>query len=436
MLKKHEVTFVPSEIRGLAALVLVCGSGTFNALRDLGFVIEDGAPSRLAVICPNFEIDPLSDSFHTSEEIPDILDISLMESVLSLKRAGEHSNMSDQARCFERLSAIAAHLIESGNPTRSIRLLRLVGQIVSLDRTIDSHQSVSNTIEPPIIKGLEAEASTGKSKTRKRKAEILLEEHQQVPHLPIPHLHVRLFGDIEIELDGTLLSRSHLHKGKVRTLFSLLVLNQGKGISRDTMIEWLWPDREIKKGLTGFYNLWSRMQAALPDNDGDSPYFSNDARLIRINPRYVSSDVADFDRLSRIVFFSQGSLEERFAAIDQLEQLYKNDVLSGSTIHPKIVATQERYRDMLIDVLLSASTLHLECSNNNMALWYARRALDIDPRREDTYRALMSVQEASGQRTQAMSTYHECRRFLDEELGVLPSRQTTELYLNLVSEGQ
>jgi DNA-binding SARP family transcriptional activator len=407
--------FVPKEVRGLAALVLMLGSGSFEEIRSLGFEVGTDAPAKLSAFCPQLEIDLKADRFWTDEQLPTLLDTSIIEALLSVARAGERQDMSDQERCFERLSALAAHMIEAGLLERSISLLKLTGQILNVNR----NPSLSYQTEWQALRSnaFNTTRSTDESPT-------------------VPHLRVKLFGDMEVELDGKPLAKSSLTRGLVRSLFCLLVLNQGKGLARETMLEWLWPGRDQEKALPSFYNLWSKLGKSLPGERESSYYFTNDSGVLRINPRYVSSDVGDFDRLARAVLFEQGSIDERFAAIDRLEQLYTNDILAGCTAHPLIIAAQVRYHEKLIDVFLSASALHLSQENNTMALWYARRALDTDPKREETYRVLMNTQEACGQRTQAIKTYHECRHFLDEELGLSPSKQLKELYLNLIADGE
>ena len=65
-------------------------------------------------------------------------------------------------------------------------------------------------------------------------------------------------------------------------------------------------------------------------------------------------------------------------------------------------------------------------------LWFARAALRRDRTREDAYTALMRAQIAAGQRTAALETYFECRRFLTTELGIDPSLATMELYRSII----
>ncbi|MDR0459243.1 MAG: bacterial transcriptional activator domain-containing protein [Coriobacteriales bacterium] len=437
---------LPNRVRGLAALLMIVGQGQLTELGELGFAIDETDLEELTELCPSIQVESLTGRFSTAESLPSELDESLISAVLALERSGERWDMSDRERCFERFSLLAVYLLDIGAAERSQQLLRLTSQLlpsrqappgrralsghqVSSNRQVSfSHQAPSNRQAPR--ENLLAQASNLLTALKPEP------EAFRIKQSTVPLLRVRLFGDLEIESAGKPFIRSPLRKGLMRTLFCLLVLNQGKGLSRETVIDWLWPERDPDKALVGFYNLWHRLCMVLPTIDNDCPYLKNDERLLRIDPRFVESDVAEFERLARQVLFEQGSLEERFAAIDRLEQLYLNDVLAGSATHPRIKAAQDRYRGMLLDVLLCASELHLQASNNSMALWYARRAFEVDPDREDVYRLLMSTQEASGQRTAAINTFQDCRRFLDEQLGVLPSKQTAAIYQDLILDGQ
>ncbi|HEU4673788.1 MAG TPA: BTAD domain-containing putative transcriptional regulator [Candidatus Limnocylindrales bacterium] len=57
-----------------------------------------------------------------------------------------------------------------------------------------------------------------------------------------------------------------------------------------------------------------------------------------------------------------------------------------------------------------------------------RRWLDLDPLHEPAHRLLMRVLASSGEQAAAIRQYRACVRVLDEELGVPPVAETTELY--------
>src|SRR5205823_7807523 len=75
----------------------------------------------------------------------------------------------------------------------------------------------------------------------------------------------------------------------------------------------------------------------------------------------------------------------------------------------------------------------LEALNeHSQAILYAERLLRHDPLHEETYRLLMRLHDASGDRARALRTYHACATTLERELSVEPSALTRELYESLL----
>lgn len=65
----------------------------------------------------------------------------------------------------------------------------------------------------------------------------------------------------------------------------------------------------------------------------------------------------------------------------------------------------------------------------------ARRMLAIAPLREASYRRLMHIHLAAGDRAQAVAVYARCRQVLDAELGVEGSPDTGSVYLDAPRAG-
>jgi DNA-binding SARP family transcriptional activator len=70
-----------------------------------------------------------------------------------------------------------------------------------------------------------------------------------------------------------------------------------------------------------------------------------------------------------------------------------------------------------------------------LAIECATRALAIDPFRETSHQLLMTAHAATGNRGEAIRSYHRLRDLLVEELGVDPTRETEALYLELLRGG-
>jgi DNA-binding SARP family transcriptional activator len=255
----------------------------------------------------------------------------------------------------------------------------------------------------------------------------------------IPLLRIRLFGGFELEVDGRTVSNTPACRGLMRMMLILLALNQGHGLPRETIVEWLWPDKDPVRGLFSFYNLWSRTGAALSklgDLDLDNcPYLICRETLVRLNPHYVVSDVGEFESLARQIIFGAEcfDLASIGSMLDHLESLYRGDILGGRFYHPRIQASIERFRNIMVDVLIRVSQVYAEAGKPELALWYANNAYDLDREREDVYRILMSSQGAAGQRIGALRTFYACQRFLDEELGLEPSKEISTMYQQLIT---
>ncbi len=82
--------------------------------------------------------------------------------------------------------------------------------------------------------------------------------------------------------------------------------------------------------------------------------------------------------------------------------------------------------------MLRLVELYLERDDPCSALVFARRALVVDPTREDLYQATLRCQIAAGQRSAAVETFVQCKTQLAEELGLDPSAETVALYQQIL----
>jgi two-component SAPR family response regulator len=62
------------------------------------------------------------------------------------------------------------------------------------------------------------------------------------------------------------------------------------------------------------------------------------------------------------------------------------------------------------------------------ALECYRKGLEVDDLAEELYRRLMSCYASLGQKAEALSLYHRCRKILSLVLGIAPSSETETLY--------
>jgi DNA-binding SARP family transcriptional activator len=430
---------IPRELTTLATLMLLLGRGIVDNLRDLGYQISAASPPLLKRYCPLIKINEATGHFDATGLPAQRLTRHLLALLNEAPRTGEEPGMSDTERCFERLTQLSVHLFERSEREQSHLLLELAGRLLTGDE--EGFSSDSSCFAAPVDPADFAECSNPLDSMEPGIADAVVVRSSAVESImaePVlvsagqEALVVKLFGYLEIFKGGKRLEGKELQRRKVRTLLIHLVLNRGCGIARDTLMERIWPEKDFVRAKDNFYATWSRLNRILSQGDKGDPYLTNNRGLCRLETTLVTTDINEFEQLSRSILFEQGSVEQRIEAIYRLEQLYRGDILSGCGVDSFVQAAQLRYRAVLVDVMLEASRLFSQQGNDTNAVWFARKAYDTDPSREDVYRILMAMQDRAGQRTSALKTYFDCKRFLSEELGILPSQKTTALYQELI----
>lgn len=255
-----------------------------------------------------------------------------------------------------------------------------------------------------------------------------------LPSNPVPHLSVRLFGGLEAVVGDRVVDPKFFSRQTVKNLFAVLVVNQGKEVSRDKIAEILWPESGRDQARSNLYSIWSLLRKALRTPEGTCPYLIRTQFSYKLDAAHLSSDIADFTALCRKFLFGNPDIAEWTRAFTQVNDLYTGDFMPTEMSNEVIVQTRETYRAQLVDAFSMAALRLCEIGEYHMALWFSQVAVSHDPTREDAYSLLMRAQSSLGQRTAALDTYFKCRRYLSEELGIDPSSNTNALYQEIISE--
>ncbi|NTV10754.1 MAG: hypothetical protein HGA47_08255, partial [Zoogloea sp.] len=116
----------------------------------------------------------------------------------------------------------------------------------------------------------------------------------------------------------------------------------------------------------------------------------------------------------------------------RLSAVYRGELLPGDLYDDWVAPLRDRYRFEFVAAMLRLVELYLERDDPCTALVFARRAVGVDPTREDLYQAMLRCQIAAGQRSAAVETFVQCKTQLAEELGLDPSAETVALYQQIL----
>jgi DNA-binding SARP family transcriptional activator len=247
-----------------------------------------------------------------------------------------------------------------------------------------------------------------------------------------PYLDIRCFGSFEVCREGALITPEKLHRRKVLTLLKILLAHEGRPLSKDTLIEFLWPEGspEIRAGQ--LYVLVHELRKLLEPpglkgkwlfirNDGDRYYFSYHGSC--------RSDVREFNSLIKLGREAEAK-GDTMAAVGWYEavvELHRGDFMEDEPFADWCQQERERLREAHIDVLERLASLYGSSGEWSLCAKCLRAALRVDSLREEIHRALMYSLWAGGRRDEAVRQYDLCKALLRRELDVSPLPDTERL---------
>jgi predicted ATPase/class 3 adenylate cyclase len=234
-----------------------------------------------------------------------------------------------------------------------------------------------------------------------------------------PPLTIRLFGPLEVRVNGQPLQRLRFRKSEV--VLALCALRHGREVDRSWLSGLLWPESRDSQALR---NCLSDLRRALGTQAGALQSLT--PHTLRLDLTDADVDVVAFD--SAIEGGDPGSLEEAVS-------LYRGPLLEGCCEEWVFQERQAREQAYL-SARERLAALALERCETSEAERHLRLAVTADPLRESTQRALMQVLAASGNFAASLLVYRELRLRLHRELNAEPDAETQTLFQRLRSEGR
>jgi len=246
-------------------------------------------------------------------------------------------------------------------------------------------------------------------------------------------LAVYLLGPMRVLVDDQIIDAAFRTK-KERALLAYLVFESHKQHRREVLAELLWPGRPEGYARTNLRQALVGLRRAL----------GND--VLSGNDEYLSYGLASSTWLDSQSFLSliQSTQSHKHRSLDKCEvcvrnleeavALYRGDFLEDMLLPDSqsyqewVVFQREHFFRLFLGAIRSLSDYHQAQGNFERAYHYAWEYVNSAPLEESAHRQLMTLLALSGRRSAALEQYLDVCQILERELGVEPSRETTQLY--------
>ncbi len=230
--------------------------------------------------------------------------------------------------------------------------------------------------------------------------------------VPPPALDIVTLGKFEVTQHGHSIDKSVWHQRKAGELFRLLLISAHHSLTRDEIIETLWPDKLIAQAQPLFHRATSQLRRVLePDLPDKFPSRYLEVDEGRVTLHLPPGSIIDFEA------FEQHVCHEHW--LDALP-LYGGDLFPDDRYADWIAAPRERLTQLYLRVLIIQAQLDYNANDFAATLDRCRRTLTIEPWHEAAALLAMRTYLAQNDRPNALRLYRTLERTLHAELGLAP----------------
>jgi DNA-binding SARP family transcriptional activator/ABC-type transport system substrate-binding protein len=232
----------------------------------------------------------------------------------------------------------------------------------------------------------------------------------------------RLLGPVEALRSGSVIA---LGGAKPRALLAFLLLHRNEVVSRDALLEALWPDRPPGSAAHSLDVQISRLRKAFAPEDV----------LTRRSAGYVlevEPGAVDAHRFEQLLEQARqqnaaGEYSEALATVSAALALWRGAPLSDQAYEEFARAEIERLEELRLVATEERIEAELALGHHDTLVPELEGLIAKHPLRERLRGQLMLALYRSGRQAEALRAYADLRKRLVEELGMEPSRQLGEL---------
>lgn len=258
------------------------------------------------------------------------------------------------------------------------------------------------------------------------------------------NLKLGLLGPLQVTIDNAPITT--FESDKVRALLAYLAVESEQPHRREALIGLLWPDSPEQTARRNLRQALYNLRQAIGDSTAKPPHLIITREEIQFNTLSdYSLDISRFNELldrcekhlprcTEACPIHAANLQEavKFYGGNFLQEFFLDDNVEFEEWALKV---RERQRLRAQESLTYLGNYYERLGEYELAQRFVLRQLELDSWREEAHRQLMRVLVLNGQRSEALAQYEKCRRVLAEELGIEPSAETRELYLQIRDHG-
>lgn len=247
-------------------------------------------------------------------------------------------------------------------------------------------------------------------------------------------LRVHLAGTMLLERGDVVIREDAFPGRQGRLAFAMLAADRGRAINRAELADELWSGEPPDAWETALRAIMSKLRALLAEAGVMGDPIPSAAGCYRL--RLPAGVWIDLEAADDAVHRAEAALRAGDSEEATGWALVGNAIARRPFLPGDDGRFAERWRARLNEIRIRsldvrARTL-LDRGEFGLAARDLETALELAPFRETSYRLLMRAHAAAGNPAEGLRVYERCRALFSRELGVDPSRETEQVYLEIL----
>jgi LuxR family maltose regulon positive regulatory protein len=247
-----------------------------------------------------------------------------------------------------------------------------------------------------------------------------------------PALEVLTLGPLRVIVKGREATTLRWRTTKARDLLAYLA-HRTEPASPERILEALWPGVEREKASTSFHSTMYRLRQALR-HVSSTDYILHSGKRYQMAESLVSTDRKRFERLAARVLKEDAS-PEAVSYLEEMVSLYRGEYLMDLD-YVWVIQDREHLKQLYSDASMKLGCYYLKEGQYSQATKHLRPLVAINPVSEELCCLLMKAYSGLGDRLAITKQYLDLKTALADELGLIPSAATRDLYYSLCGDEQ
>jgi DNA-binding SARP family transcriptional activator len=223
-------------------------------------------------------------------------------------------------------------------------------------------------------------------------------------------LEFRILGPLEVIAEGEPVA---VGTGRQRTLLAALLLEPGRVVRTDRLLQDIWGDEPPRTAKTALHNLVAQLRKQLGEDvlDTRSPGY-----VLRVTPEQV--DAHRFEAVLAVA--RKAAPEERRRLLGDALALWRGPALAEFTFDQFAQSEIRRLEELRLAAVEERIETDLELGRHGDVVGELEALVAEHPLRETLRRHLMLALYRAGRQAEALEAYQDARSRFVDELGIEP----------------